>query len=215
MPGLSDAELRQAYRSCLFSVFPSHCEGWGLPIAESLVQGKFCVASNRAPIPEVAGNLIDYFDPTDDDDALAKIERLLDPGYLVGREAALQDEYQPRTWANCVHALLAKLQQSPLAVPRPSAGPREPMKAWKSRARAPATRGEFSRRLARILSAWQPIQPERCMCPFCRLRREKSPVAVRSEIRGNSGHISKADFKFEFESLRARHSKKSMVYMPR
>ena len=125
MPGLSDAELRQAYRSCLFSVFPSHCEGWGLPIAESLVQGKFCVASNRAPIPEVAGKLIDYFDPTDDDDALAKIERLLlDPGYLVAREAALQDEYQPRTWANCVHALLAKLQQSALAVPQPSVGPR-------------------------------------------------------------------------------------------
>ena len=44
MPGLSTAELRQAYRSCLFSVFPSHCEGWGLPIAESLVC-KFCVAS--------------------------------------------------------------------------------------------------------------------------------------------------------------------------
>jgi glycosyltransferase involved in cell wall biosynthesis len=124
MPGLSDAELRQAYRSCLFSVFPSHCEGWGLPIAESLMQGKFCVASNRAPIPEVAGNLIDYFDPSTDDDALAKIERLLlDPGYLVAREARLQDEYQPRTWANCVHALLAKLHQSEPGGPQSSVDP--------------------------------------------------------------------------------------------
>jgi glycosyltransferase involved in cell wall biosynthesis len=80
---LADEELRQAYRSCLFTVFPSLCEGWGLPIEESLVQGKFCVASNRTAIPEAGGDLIDYFDPSNDDDALAKIERLLlDPAYL-------------------------------------------------------------------------------------------------------------------------------------
>jgi glycosyltransferase involved in cell wall biosynthesis len=66
-PGLSDEELDEAYRSCLFTVFPSFCEGWGLPIAESLAHGKFCVASNRTSIPEVGGDLIDYFDPSDDD----------------------------------------------------------------------------------------------------------------------------------------------------
>ncbi|MGD0025830.1 MAG: glycosyltransferase, partial [Xanthobacteraceae bacterium] len=97
MPGLSDAELRQAYRCCLFTVFPSLSEGWGLPIAESLMHGKFCVASNRTSIPEVGGSLIDYFDPSNDDDALAKIERLLlDPGYLTAREARLRAEYRPR-----------------------------------------------------------------------------------------------------------------------
>ena len=110
--GLSDTELRQAYRSCLFTIFPSLCEGWGLPIAESLVQGKFCVASNRTSIPEVGGDFVDYFDPTNDDDALAKIERLLfDPAYLAAREARLQAEYRPRSWADCVHALLGKLDQ--------------------------------------------------------------------------------------------------------
>jgi glycosyltransferase involved in cell wall biosynthesis len=112
MPGLSDAELCQAYRSCLFTVFPSLCEGWGLPIAESLAHGKFCVASNRAPIPEVVGDFIDYFDPSDDDDALAKIERLLDPGYLTAREARLRAEYHPRTWADCVHGLIGKLEST-------------------------------------------------------------------------------------------------------
>jgi glycosyltransferase involved in cell wall biosynthesis len=114
MPGLSEAELRQAYRSCLFTVFPSLCEGWGLPVAESLVQGKFCVASSATSIPEVGGDLIDYFDPTDDDDALAKIERVvLDPAYLAAREARLRGEYRPRTWADCVSALVGKLEQPP------------------------------------------------------------------------------------------------------
>jgi glycosyltransferase involved in cell wall biosynthesis len=107
LPGSSDAQLRQAYRSSLFTVFPSLCEGWGLPIAESLMHGKFCVASNRTSIPEVGGDLIDYFDPANEDDALAKIERLLlDPGYLRAREARLQTEYRPRAWADCVQDLV-------------------------------------------------------------------------------------------------------------
>jgi glycosyltransferase involved in cell wall biosynthesis len=97
-PGLSDEDLAEAYRGCLFTIFPSLCEGWGLPIAESLAHGKFCVASNRTSIPEVGGDLIDYFDPSDDDDALAKIERLLfEPGYLTAREARLRAEYRPRS----------------------------------------------------------------------------------------------------------------------
>ncbi len=122
MPGLSDAELRQAYRSSLFTVFPSLCEGWGLPIAESLMHGKFCVASNRTSIPEVGGDLVDYFDPVNEDDVLAKIERLLlDPGYLKAREARLQSEYRPRTWADCVHALIGKLEQALSAETGPAA----------------------------------------------------------------------------------------------
>ncbi|HLH96467.1 MAG TPA: glycosyltransferase family 1 protein [Xanthobacteraceae bacterium] len=110
MPGLSETELRQAYRSCSFTVFPSLAEGWGLPVAESLIHGKFCVASSRTSIPEVAGDLIDYFDPADEDDALVKIERVLfEPGYLAVAEARLKSEYRPRTWAECVEVLLAEL----------------------------------------------------------------------------------------------------------
>jgi glycosyltransferase involved in cell wall biosynthesis len=126
-PGLSDEELDEAYRGCLFTIFPSLCEGWGLPIAESLVRGKFCVASNRTSIPEVGGDLIDYFDPSSDDDALAKIERLLfEPGYVAAREARLRAEYRPRTWADCVHSLVLKLDpQAPKAKVSSAGGPHE------------------------------------------------------------------------------------------
>ena len=110
---LSDAELQQAYRSCLFTVFPSLSEGWGLPIAESLAHGKFCVASNHTSIPEAGGNLIDYFDPLNEDDALAKLERpLIDPPYLAAREAQLRAEYRVRTWGDCVHALIGALDET-------------------------------------------------------------------------------------------------------
>jgi glycosyltransferase involved in cell wall biosynthesis len=110
---LSDAALRQAYSSCQFTIFPSLCEGWGLPVAESLVQGKICVASNRTSIPEVGGDFVDYFDPTDENDALAKIERLLfEPGYLQKRETRLRNEYSPPTWANCVLSFMAALDRA-------------------------------------------------------------------------------------------------------
>jgi glycosyltransferase involved in cell wall biosynthesis len=120
-PGLSDDELDEAYRGCLFTIFPSLCEGWGLPIAESLARSKFCLASNRASIPEVGGDLIDYFDPSSDDDALAKIERLLfEPGYLAAKEARLRAEYRPRTWTDCAHSLMLKLDPQ---VPRAKISP--------------------------------------------------------------------------------------------
>lgn len=35
----SDEELRGLYRNCLFTVFPSLYEGWGLPVTESLLLG--------------------------------------------------------------------------------------------------------------------------------------------------------------------------------
>jgi glycosyltransferase involved in cell wall biosynthesis len=111
--GLSDEGLRDAYRGCLFTVFPSYCEGWGLPVAESLAHGKFCVVSNRTSLPEVGGDFVDYFDPDDEDDATAKIERVLfEPGYLQAREAMLRTDYRPRSWADCLNDLVAKLDIS-------------------------------------------------------------------------------------------------------
>jgi glycosyltransferase involved in cell wall biosynthesis len=49
-----DSVLHALYSACLFTVFPSLYEGWGLPVAESLNHGKICVASDRGSIPEVS-----------------------------------------------------------------------------------------------------------------------------------------------------------------
>jgi len=107
---LSDGDLRNAYRNCLLSVFPSFVEGWGLPIAESLEQGKLCVASDRASIPEIGGDLVDYFDPDDEDEAIAALERaIFDGAYRRAREERIRAEYRPRSWSICVETLLGKM----------------------------------------------------------------------------------------------------------
>ena len=64
----TDAELEWLYRQCLFSIFPSMYEGWGLPVGESLWFGKRCLASNKGAIPEVGGDAVDYFDPLNVDE---------------------------------------------------------------------------------------------------------------------------------------------------
>jgi glycosyltransferase involved in cell wall biosynthesis len=108
--GASDAVVHEAYRRCLFTIYPSLTEGWGLPVAESLAFGKFCIVSNRASLPEVGGDLVDYIDPEDDADALAAIERaLFAPGYLAARAARIQRDYQPPTWSGCADALVDKI----------------------------------------------------------------------------------------------------------
>jgi glycosyltransferase involved in cell wall biosynthesis len=122
-PGLCDDELDRVYEGCLFTVFPSLAEGCGLPVAESLAHGKFCLASNSTSIPEVGGDLIDYFDPADEDDAIAKIERVLfEPGYLAHKEARLRARYQPSTWADCARCVVLRAEQQALIVMAAPAG---------------------------------------------------------------------------------------------
>lgn len=108
--GLSDTDVAAAYRRCLFTVFPSLMEGWGLPVEESLEHGKLCVTSDRGAIPEVAGDLVDYFDPADDAGAFAAVERaIFDDAYRSAREAQIRREFRPRSWAVYVAALVVTL----------------------------------------------------------------------------------------------------------
>lgn len=109
---LSDIELKEIYRHCLFSAYPSALEGFGLPVAESLEQGKLCVASRRAAIPEVGGDLVDYIDPDDEAGALAAFERaIFDDAYRSGREARIRAEYRPMSWTRCVEVLMTGLDR--------------------------------------------------------------------------------------------------------
>ena len=109
---LKDGELGEVYRRCLFTVFPSLYEGWGLPVDESLAHGKFCVTSKTSSMPEVGGNLVDYFDPKDPRDAQRVLERVLfEPGYLETREQRIRAQYRPSSWRDCTRQLIQHSQR--------------------------------------------------------------------------------------------------------
>lgn len=96
---VSDEALNALYRDCLFTVFPSVYEGWGLPIGESLGHGKLCVLADNSSLPEVAGEF-GCFIPIDDVEAAAdSIAGLLgNPDRLAAYEAAIATRFTPRRW---------------------------------------------------------------------------------------------------------------------
>lgn len=50
----SDFRLKQLYDQCLFTVYPSLDEGFGLPILESLWYGRPCICRNASSMAEIA-----------------------------------------------------------------------------------------------------------------------------------------------------------------
>lgn len=62
---IEDEILDWLYRRCIFTVYPSLYEGWGLPVAESLAYGKVCIAANAGSIPEICPEYTDLIDPLD------------------------------------------------------------------------------------------------------------------------------------------------------
>jgi len=94
---ISDGELAWLYGHALFSVYPSFYEGWGLPVAESIAYGLPCLASNTSSIPEIAGDLLDYFSPYSSEELLGQMVKLTND---VAREKAVKKmkTYKLTSW---------------------------------------------------------------------------------------------------------------------
>ena len=77
LSGLSDLEVRCAYKLCSLFVFPSSYEGFGIPILEAMAAGCPMVLSDIPVFREITQNRGMYF-PHDDVDAMASaIETVL------------------------------------------------------------------------------------------------------------------------------------------
>jgi glycosyltransferase involved in cell wall biosynthesis len=61
---VNDEELRAFYLAARFSVMPSHGEGWGLAVQESIALGVPCIASWGGATREAGRDLAVYFDPS-------------------------------------------------------------------------------------------------------------------------------------------------------
>ena len=102
-----DDELELLYEGCLFTVFPSFYEGWGLPVTESLSFGRPCIISNASALPEAGGTLARYFDPENGGEAFRVIRRAiedLDETRAWGARVAA--EFRPVSWDESARAIL-------------------------------------------------------------------------------------------------------------
>lgn len=117
LDGVTDAELGWYYATCAATIYPSKYEGWGLPVAESLGQGRICLASNATSIPEIS-DLPEFFDPHDVRGLVTLVDRVLDePDWVRDRERAIRAGFRPTEWRTTAAEVLAAIE-GVIAAPR-------------------------------------------------------------------------------------------------
>jgi glycosyltransferase involved in cell wall biosynthesis len=108
---VSDNRLEWYYDQCMATVFPSMYEGWGLPVAESLVRGRVCLASNTTSIPEVGGDLVLYFNPEDQASLIILVRRIqTDPEWRAAVERKIRIGYTSTPWKHTAQQTLQAIE---------------------------------------------------------------------------------------------------------
>jgi glycosyltransferase involved in cell wall biosynthesis len=110
---VSDAELALLYENCMFSLFTSFEEGWGLPVGESLSHGRPCIASNISSVPEVGGEFVDYVNPYDLGDGCRIIKKFIaDSDYREERARTIKANFRPTTWFDVADQMAKTVTQA-------------------------------------------------------------------------------------------------------
>ncbi|HHL2559607.1 TPA: glycosyltransferase [Yersinia enterocolitica] len=108
---IEDPALDWLYTHCLFTVFPSHYEGWGLPVAESFSYGKFCISSNAGSLPEVAPDHAEYIDPIDYIAWYKALQKYCFNPELLAEKTQLAKNYKPTRWSETAYQVIEFLKE--------------------------------------------------------------------------------------------------------
>ena len=109
--GVPDDLLAALYQHCLFVLYPSFYEGWGLPVSEALSYGKVPAISRVSSLPEAGGVYARYFDPADVDDIAAVAGSLLDEHTRAKAETTIRQGYVPRSWHQILHDIITQARR--------------------------------------------------------------------------------------------------------
>ncbi|MCW5633668.1 MAG: glycosyltransferase family 4 protein [Rubrivivax sp.] len=122
--GIDDAQKAWAYAHCAGFLFPSLAEGFGLPPIEAMHFGKPVFLARRTSLPEIGGEVADYFD----DFAPQAMRRVVEAGLAragePGRADAIRAHAARFDWDRAAEDYLALyarwlgLTDAPQAVPR-------------------------------------------------------------------------------------------------
>ena len=106
----TDEELEVLYAGCLFTLFPSFYEGWGLPVTESYAFGRPSIISDTTSLPEAGGALARYIDPDNTTQAYRVIrETIEDRTGLWEWRDRVRREFKPVEWSQSARAVLQVL----------------------------------------------------------------------------------------------------------
>ena len=75
---VGDDHLKSLYENCMFTIYPSSYEGWGLPVSESLDFGKAVITTNVSSMPEAGMEFAKYVPAADANALVTAISEWLD-----------------------------------------------------------------------------------------------------------------------------------------
>jgi len=91
---LTDDELGQEYARATAFVMPSLDEGFSLPLLEAMANGLPICAADAGAIPEVAGAAAIYFDPSDENDMVDAIGRVLRESFATSLRRKARERFR-------------------------------------------------------------------------------------------------------------------------
>jgi glycosyltransferase involved in cell wall biosynthesis len=108
---VADEDLDAVYAAAAVMAYPSEWEGFGLPVAEAMVQGTPVVTSQGTSTEEVAGGAAVLVDPGDVSDIARGIHEALNPSRAAELARSGQLRAAQMTWDATADATLAAYQE--------------------------------------------------------------------------------------------------------
>lgn len=116
--GVDDGALDRLYRGCLFTLYPSQHEGWGLPVSESLLHRRVPLVSEIPALAESGRRGAVFFTPGSAGDLATVAEGLVaDPARLAAAAARIPRHGGLRPWGEVAAELLAAAARLGAAAP--------------------------------------------------------------------------------------------------
>lgn len=107
-----DPLLAALYRKCLFTLYNSHHEGWGLPVTESLAAGKVPLVPEHSSLREAGEGGALFFTAGSEPDLLEKLTRLItEPDFRAAAEARIAAAPPLRGWGALAGQLMAEAER--------------------------------------------------------------------------------------------------------
>ncbi|WP_305972065.1 MULTISPECIES: glycosyltransferase family 1 protein [unclassified Mameliella] len=107
---VDDAALGVLYETCRFTLYPSHYEGWGLPVVESLNHGKPCLTSDAPSIVEAAQGAADTLPLMDGEAWMARAFALMNDADAYAGALARARAFGGYSWEEFRTNLLADFE---------------------------------------------------------------------------------------------------------
>lgn len=107
---VSNEHLSWLFDHAKLSLAPSFCEGWGMPIAESVARGVPCACSNTTSMVEIAEGYVQHFSPASTDECLAAIVDMLGEKSQKKWRAKIKT-YKQTTWDESYKTVRKKMQE--------------------------------------------------------------------------------------------------------